>query len=94
MRRAWWMIIVIAPLLAGAGRGDPSPTIEKQVQRLADQHNELAAPAEAEDGETGTDCRWLTQTVTHQGATHTRRVRTCQSRSWWSSWLEKSRRTK
>lgn len=95
MRRACWIIVVIAPLLAGAGRGDTSADIEKQVERLADQHHAQAAAQEGgDDADAGADCRWVTQTVTHQGAAHTRRVRMCQSQSWWSSWLEKARRTK
>ena len=92
MRRARWNIIVAAALLLGAASAGHAVDLEKQVERLADKHQSELGAAQPDD-EKG-DCRWVTQTVTHQGVAHTRRIRTCEHPSWWAEWLGKARRSK
>ena len=36
-------------------------------------------------------CHWVSQSIAHQGVTHTRNVRMCQKNSWWADWLRKAR---
>ena len=92
MRLACWIVVAVAPLLLAAGPDDRAAAIGSkvgnQVERLADKLQ--ATPPSEHDAGTGTECRWITQVMTHQGVEHTRRVRVCQQASWWSRWMQRA----
>jgi hypothetical protein len=57
--------------------------IASEVDRLAEEHNAAPLGEPAAEG-----CRWVTQTVSYQGASQTRRVRVCgKPQSWWRRWI-------
>lgn len=93
MRLACLIILAVSPCLLAA------TDIERKVEQLADQHHAAVgnSPDDAAAGasdESSSDCRWVTQVLTHQGINHTRRVRVCMERSWWSDWIARAKRAK
>ena len=60
--------------------------VERSVEALARQH--AAAPLSAD----ALDCRWVTQTITYQRVSQTRRVRVCQNKAWWDDFARKAKR--
>ena len=81
--------IVVALSLVASGSADAALGRAKSKVRHGHVHPIALA---AMDQPTASDCRMVTQTVTHQGIAHTRKVKVCQPTSKWEAWLGRAKR--
>ena len=85
-------IAVAAALIALAAVSTDADALGRRKNKKIRRSHPQAIALAAINQPAASDCRVVTQTVSHQGVEHTRKARVCQPPSKWADWLARARR--
>ena len=90
-------LLVTVTAARAASPGEIVRNVEKQADKAARSvppdsrvPSLLSAPDASAPADANARCRWVTQTITHQGVSQTRNVRICRDPAWWKDWMAKA----